>query len=222
MMTTCILFAGCIEGLVEEAESLPEEIIPGCNDSTALNYNENDTSATSCISTQMAFEAMEDFSTLLESEEPPANSGFTMTMTGVDEEMGMGEYTVVSTVAVNDNAVHSATSVTIASAGMTISEAWTMMEPANTGGSLIQVTYMGESFLMQSAMPMANASADEEEDENSTNDESSGEIDMGLPDAADMTAMLGEFDDCIASNACLLYTSPSPRDKRQSRMPSSA
>ena len=26
----------------------------------------------------------------------------------------------------------------------------------------------------------------------------------------------------IISNACLLYTSPSPRDKRQSRMPSSA
>ena len=25
-----------------------------------------------------------------------------------------------------------------------------------------------------------------------------------------------------ATNACLLYTSPSPRDKRQSRMPSSA
>ena len=25
-----------------------------------------------------------------------------------------------------------------------------------------------------------------------------------------------------AENACLLYTSPSPRDKRQSRMPSSA
>ena len=27
--------------------------------------------------------------------------------------------------------------------------------------------------------------------------------------------------DCLA-NICLLYTSPSPRDKRQSRMPSSA
>ena len=26
----------------------------------------------------------------------------------------------------------------------------------------------------------------------------------------------------IQSNSCLLYTSPSPRDKRQSRMPSSA
>ena len=26
----------------------------------------------------------------------------------------------------------------------------------------------------------------------------------------------------VGSNGCLLYTSPSPRDKRQSRMPSSA
>ena len=201
MMTTCILLAGCIESYGEDTENLPAEI-PGCNDSTALNYDENDTSDILCISTQMAFEAMEDFSTLLESEEPPANSGFAMTMTGVDEDMDLGEYTVVSTVAVNDNAVHSATAITIASMGTTISEAWTMMEPANTGGSLIQVTYMGDSFLMQSAMSMANASADEEEDGNSTNDDSSGEIDMGLPDATDMTAMLGGFDDCIASNAC--------------------
>ena len=56
--------------MVEEAESLPEEIIPGCNDSTALNYNENDTSTTLCISTQMAFEAMEDFSTLRNRRNP--------------------------------------------------------------------------------------------------------------------------------------------------------
>ena len=34
---------------------------------------------------------------------------------------------------------------------------------------------------------------------------------------------LGEaFNDCAQSPRCLLYTSPSPRDKRQSRMPSSA
>ena len=29
-------------------------------------------------------------------------------------------------------------------------------------------------------------------------------------------------DDFVSNNNCLLYTSPSPRDKRQSRMPSSA
>ena len=31
-----------------------------------------------------------------------------------------------------------------------------------------------------------------------------------------------QLGDSIATNGCLLYTSPSPRDKRQSRMPSSA
>ena len=31
-----------------------------------------------------------------------------------------------------------------------------------------------------------------------------------------------EFTDLITGSSCLLYTSPSPRDKRQSRMPSSA
>ena len=33
---------------------------------------------------------------------------------------------------------------------------------------------------------------------------------------------LRKFDRCTQQQICLLYTSPSPRDKRQSRMPSSA
>ena len=32
----------------------------------------------------------------------------------------------------------------------------------------------------------------------------------------------GEIVSILGPNGCLLYTSPSPRDKRQSRMPSSA
>ena len=34
--------------------------------------------------------------------------------------------------------------------------------------------------------------------------------------------LLHPYDAAVPSDACLLYTSPSPRDKRQSRMPSSA
>ena len=34
--------------------------------------------------------------------------------------------------------------------------------------------------------------------------------------------LLGADNDFAESSGCLLYTSPSPRDKRQSRMPSSA
>ena len=35
-------------------------------------------------------------------------------------------------------------------------------------------------------------------------------------------AFIEMADEAVESTACLLYTSPSPRDKRQSRMPSSA
>ena len=38
----------------------------------------------------------------------------------------------------------------------------------------------------------------------------------------DPSATLAQVKDVVNAKACLLYTSPSPRDKRQSRMPSSA
>ena len=38
----------------------------------------------------------------------------------------------------------------------------------------------------------------------------------------DLTATAGVVLDPVTNTTCLLYTSPSPRDKRQSRMPSSA
>ena len=48
----------------------------------------------------------------------------------------------------------------------------------------------------------------------------------GLPDNIDAVVLPGGFSygDRLRAGviACLLYTSPSPRDKRQSRMPSSA
>ena len=39
--------------------------------------------------------------------------------------------------------------------------------------------------------------------------------------SVDLKRLKSELDDFMV-NTCLLYTSPSPRDKRQSRMPSSA
>ena len=47
----------------------------------------------------------------------------------------------------------------------------------------------------------------------------SGDPDIEITDAK-ITAHAGQHD--ITFVTCLLYTSPSPRDKRQSRMPSSA
>ena len=44
----------------------------------------------------------------------------------------------------------------------------------------------------------------------------------GGPDAIYTEQQAGLFDVTIASDSCLLYTSPSPRDRQKSRMPSSA
>ena len=44
-----------------------------------------------------------------------------------------------------------------------------------------------------------------------------------LPDAEEQAAIISTFVRItVLAWSCLLYTSPSPRDKRQSRMPSSA
>ena len=43
-----------------------------------------------------------------------------------------------------------------------------------------------------------------------------------LRDVDGIVVRTAEINKNILSQACLLYTSPSPRDKRQSRMPSSA
>jgi hypothetical protein len=194
MMTTCILFAGCIEGLEKQAEATIKEMAPGCNDPTAVNYDANDTSDSMCMGQEMMGTAIEDFSTLLEADDMPANMGVKITMTGVDEEMDMGAYSVKATMAENENTVHSGSEVTISSMGMTISQAWTITSSEN-GGTLMQVTYMDQSFLMNSAMSMEDVVAADDAEE--TEEQSSGEMDMGVPDPSDMVTMLGAWGDCV-------------------------
>ena len=156
MMTTCILFAGCIEGLTEDVEEVVEELAPGCNDPTALNYNENDTTATTCITEETLHRNIGEFVENSESEDSQAVIGFKMTMSGVDEEMGMGAYTMVSTTAENENTVYSGTELTIG--GMALTQSWTVQE--NGDGTILQASYMGESFLMYSAMSWEDVSDD--------------------------------------------------------------
>ena len=157
LMTTCILFAGCIEGLTEEVEQKIEESSPGCNDPTAVNYDEDGTSDSTCMSQEMMGAAIDDFSTMMESDEMLANMGVKITMTGVDEEMDVGAYSVEATIAENEHTVHSGSQVTISSMGMTISQAWTITS-SDDGGTLIQVTYMDQSFLMSSTLSMEELS----------------------------------------------------------------
>ena len=160
MMTTCILLAGCIEGLTEDVEEVVEELAPGCNDSTAINYDENDTTATTCITEDVLFESIGEFTEKNGGNESALGvgvaNGVSMTISGVDEEMGMGAYTMVSKTAANENTAYSGTDITVS--GMTISQSWTIQESGD--GTILQASYMGESFLMHSAMSWDDVSDD--------------------------------------------------------------
>ena len=48
------------------------------------------------------------------------------------------------------------------------------------------------------------------------------DVPLAVPEVAEVTEVLPEAAEIAEVLDCLLYTSPSPRDKRQSRMPSSA
>ena len=50
----------------------------------------------------------------------------------------------------------------------------------------------------------------------------SEEVQRPISPGADQDAILQAVGDEIREKGCLLYTSPSPRDKHRSRMPSSA
>ena len=161
MMTTCILLAGCIEGLTGDVEEVVEELAPGCNDPTAINYDENDTTATTCITEDVLFESIGEFTekngnNTIDAVDAGVSKGVSMTISGVDEEMGMGAYTMVSKTAANENTAYSGTDITVS--GMTISQSWTIQESGD--GTILQASYMGESFLMHSAMSWDDVSDD--------------------------------------------------------------
>ena len=162
MMTTCILLAGCIEGLTGDVEEVVEELAPGCNDPTAINYDENDTTATTCITEDTLYRSLGEFTEKSGNNDTSGNNslihigGIQMTISGVDEEMGMGAYTMVSKTAANENTAYSGTDITVS--GMTISQSWTIQESGD--GTILQASYMDESFLMYSAMSWEDVSDD--------------------------------------------------------------
>ncbi len=170
MMTTCILFAGCIEGLTGDVEEVIEELAPGCNDPTAINYDENDTTATTCITEDALYESIGEFTEKSDSGWNGSQvivSGIKMTISGVDEEMGMGAYTIVSTTAENENTAYSGTDFTVN--GMTMSQSWTVQE-RGFNLTILNANYMGESFLMHSAMSWDDVSDDRDDSDRDDDD----------------------------------------------------
>ena len=78
VMALFMALAGCTESIEEEISDLI--VIPGCNDDTAMNYDENATNSDACL-TELALEqAIMNFMTTMEQFPNDANSSMGITV----------------------------------------------------------------------------------------------------------------------------------------------
>jgi hypothetical protein len=195
MMATCILFAGCLEGAIEEIEDIIEEITPECDDSNALNYDENATNSKACISEEMLMDSIDVFAESMDSED--TMGGFVMTMSGdmgdMDMDMDMdGLLTIVMTTAFSEYTMYRGTDVKMN--GMSVYSNHMTAESVEDGtATLLQASTAEGSFLMSSAMSWEDFLIDWEgmvSDDDMLDDED--DMDMGIDDL-DMDEMMDDM-----------------------------
>ena len=93
---------------------------------------------------------------------------------------------------------------------------WQLVDPDLQGETLEELSEDVRNGIIAQMEPALIAAAMEEMD-----DDDLAEVLRSLPDTV-YQEVLGSMDKTDQARACLLYTSPSPRDQRGSRMPSSA
>lgn len=164
------LLAGCIEGTEDLVEDIVEEIVPGCNDESALNYDQSAENDLACLSQEVIVQSFNDFATFMD-EGPSVNdtAGMTieMDMTMTEEDGMAGDLRIESRMIVSPTGAFTSTDINFNNM-MTISEEyWVLPNGDNTE---IRVSANDEEFTMMSAMSYADTLAymvgdsDEEED----------------------------------------------------------
>lgn len=165
-----LLLAGCIEGTEDLVEDIVEEIVPGCNDESALNYDQSAENDLACLSQEVIVQSFNDFATFMD-EGPSVNdtAGMTieMDMTMTEEDGMAGDLRIESRMIVSPTGAFTSTDINFNNM-MTISEEyWVLPNGDNTE---IRVSANDEEFTMMSAMSYADTLAymvgdsDEEED----------------------------------------------------------
>ncbi|MEC7178684.1 MAG: hypothetical protein VXW28_05255, partial [Candidatus Thermoplasmatota archaeon] len=68
LMTFSMVLAGCMDLTDEDVESIVDSIVdlPGCNDETAYNYDENATNNLACLTEQILKQSVIDFVNLVD------------------------------------------------------------------------------------------------------------------------------------------------------------
>ena len=181
LMTALLLLAGCTEPTEDSVADVIEEIIPGCNDETAYNYNESAGNDLACLSEEILIQAVNDFIKLMD-EGPAAGetAGYTDTWSGpMNLEGEMMDADVLETVIFSPEGVYFESSVDLGPM-MTLEEKW-WAQPTSDG-TMIYVDYNGEKFSMTSATSYEDVMKSIMDDDDMQDDETSGREDNSNED----------------------------------------
>ena len=146
LMTSLLLLAGCL-GTVEDVVS---EIVPGCDDESALNYDAAADNDEACMTEQMLTEAINGFLSLMENG---PDIGETAGMSQYFEgEMEDTPFEATMTIIVTADSIYQSQ---VMDAGMINYDIAIWAVEGADGGSTHYGDVMGEQFFMHSEMSMA-------------------------------------------------------------------
>ena len=227
VMALFMALAGCTESIEEEISDLI--VIPGCNDDTAVNFDENATNSDACL-TELALEqAIMDFMTTVEQGPTDANSSMGITVTSTSSD-GMSASTEV-VVTPNGMAMFTSMSGEMDMGGVMMplsfmSEQTIIPNPDGTDTTVIHVVHMDETqeFTMDNAVPwsvmVAEMMADDDdhdddmdmdgdhdgEDHGDDDMDMDGDMGLSTPESPDGEDILEGFDIANSTYAMSLST----------------
>ncbi|RPG74904.1 MAG: hypothetical protein CBE08_004305, partial [Euryarchaeota archaeon TMED248] len=200
VMALFMALAGCTESIEDEIKEIVE--IPGCDDSTAMNYDENATNSDACL-TELALEqAIMNFLTVIEEGPTDANSsmGLTVTSTTADGSTSNMEMAYSP----SGMAIFTSMSGEMDMGGVMMplsfmSEQTVIPNPDGTDTTVIHMVYMDESqeFTMDNSVPWGVMVADmmSDDDHDDDHDMDSDHDDMDMDDDHSDDDMDGDHDD---------------------------
>ena len=145
-MTFSMVLAGCMDLTDEDVESIVDSIVdlPGCNDETAYNYDENATNNLACLTEQVLKQSVTDFVNLVDNG-PAWNETMGMMMEGSETDSDGMTTSFTTTMAVSPDGMFVMTEMDM---GMMVIEIGELMTENADGTTNIQTTWMGNTFQM--------------------------------------------------------------------------
>ncbi|MEL0100673.1 MAG: hypothetical protein VW862_03100, partial [Euryarchaeota archaeon] len=199
LMTFLLMLAGCLDTV----EDVVSEIVPGCDDDTALNYDETADNSQACVTEQILIDAVDGFILLV--EDGPSLGDTAGMIQSYSGDMEGTQADIEMTMIVTGESTYMAQNL---DAGMMqySSEMWTV---GNADGTTTHYgDVLGEKFHMVSEMSIdetlyAIMSGDEDEIDEEMGDEEDSEMDEVSPEMFDWTSGNFAFEEGISEDGNL-------------------